>query len=372
MIRESALRGRQKRGPYGAAFHLYDDLSQVLHDMEDQYPEIAKVFSAGKSVQGRELWGIEITRNPGVKEMEPEMKYIGNIHGDEVIGRENLIRFVQYLCTQYGKTDLEGRRVTKLIDSTALYIIPSMNPDGFEAQQRTNMRGVDLNRDFPDQYRAPNKANFQPETAAIMNFSSQHNFIVSVNFHGGAVVVNYPYDGTTESVWGGLYSAAPDDELFIAISHAYADLHPTMRTEFPTGITNGAEWYVLYGGMQDWNYVYKGTFELTIELGPKTPLDTQLEGYYEDNLESMLYYLEVGHTGVRGVVRKNGQPVAATINIAGIDHPMQNDPVNGDYYRPLIEGNYVIKAKVGDQEQAKFVYIPQLGPYSFTTVNFNF
>jgi len=307
--------------------------------------------------------------------VEPELKYIGNIHGNEVIGRENLIRFVQYLCSNYGKMDTtEGSRVTTLIDNTAIFIIPSMNPDAFEAQQRPNIRGQDLNRDFPDQFRSPNKlTGFQLETVAIMNFSRAHNFILSINFHGGSMVVNYPWDGMSNSGgWSGTYSAAPDDELFVAISKAYADPHPRMREEFPTGITNGADWYALYGGMQDWNYVWQGTFELTVELGVKTPYDTALQGLFEDNLESMLAYLEVGHSGVRGIVRKDGKPVSAVISIAGIDHPMKNDPVNGDYYRPLTEGNYVIKAKVGNEEQAKFVYVPRLGPYSYTTTNFNF
>ena len=35
--------------------------------------------------------------------------------------------------------------------------------------------------------------------------------------------------------------------------------------EFPSGITNGAQWYPLYGGMQDWSYLAAGCMELTIE-----------------------------------------------------------------------------------------------------------
>lgn len=40
----------------------------------------------------------------------------------------------------------------------------------------------------------------------------------------------------------------------------------SLSEEFPGGITNGASWYPIYGGMQDWNYIHAGCFELTLEI----------------------------------------------------------------------------------------------------------
>lgn len=88
----------------------------------------------------------------------------------------------------------------------------------------------------------------------------------------------------------------------------------------------------------------------------KTPPASALEGFFEvrsilcrlavstgahrrqANKESMISFIEMAHTGVRGVVRKNGQPVAATISVDGIEHNMYTDPAKGDFYRPLTEG----------------------------------
>ena len=51
----------------------------------------------------------------------------------------------RYLC-ESRDTDLE---VSRLLDTTEIHLLPSVNPDGYEAERRTNMNDLDLNREFP-------------------------------------------------------------------------------------------------------------------------------------------------------------------------------------------------------------------------------
>ncbi len=66
----------------------------------------------------------------------------------------------------------------------------------------------------------------------------------------GAIVANYPWDGSTNPNTS--YSASPDDAAFRHLASVYANAHLDMHKsqEFPGGITNGAHWYPLSGGMQ--------------------------------------------------------------------------------------------------------------------------
>lgn len=153
-------RGAKREKIVDFTHHDYNAMTKILHTFATKYPSITKLHPLGESVQNRILWVLEISDNPGVHEPgEPEFKYIGNMHGNEVVSREILLHFIESLLDGYQRNDEE---ITNLIKNTRISIMPSMNPDGYEQAKtvprndegerctgvvgRRNANNTDLNR----------------------------------------------------------------------------------------------------------------------------------------------------------------------------------------------------------------------------------
>jgi hypothetical protein len=323
-------------------YHTYEEMRDELMQIAADHPSLCHLDSIGASFQGRGLWFMKISDNVNVEEAEPEIKYIAAMHGDEVVGKEMCMYLINYLVDNYGVLP----RVTDLVNNTEIWIMPSMNPDGTAAHTRYNAQGFDLNRNFPDRIDdSTNTVAGRPtEIQVVMNWAFQHSSILSANFHGGSLVANYAWDGNASG--SSIYTPTPEDALYVHLALAYSTHNlPMYNGSFPQGITNGADWYVIYGGMQDWNYVWMGDKELTLEISNiKWPDQSTLPGFWEDNRESMLSYMEEIHHGIKGVVTdaETGDPVPASVRLNNIVYDTYVDPDVGDYYRVLLPGTYTL------------------------------
>lgn len=248
-------------------YHHYDDMKHFLLKLKDDFQSLANVYTIGQSVNKRDLYVIRITSNiTDTYLSKPMFKYVANMHGNEAVGRELLLQLSHYLLHNYDKDD----RVKKLVDTTDIHIMPSANPDGFELAKesdcsgskvpsgRENAHGVDLNRNFPDQFVPLNGSSLtdgrEPETVSLMSWIVNNPFVLSANLHGGAIVASFPYDDSKFHKVSGYKSASPDDNLFQHLAKTYANAHPLMKKgnacsddDFPGGITNGAAWYDVTG-----------------------------------------------------------------------------------------------------------------------------
>ncbi|XP_072940410.1 carboxypeptidase E-like [Epargyreus clarus] len=395
--------------------HNNEELPLVLREVNERCPNITRFYTLSEpSVRNVPLYVIELSDSPGNHQpYKPEVKYVGNIHGNEVLGRELLLGLAHYLCEQYLNHD---RHIRALIHSTRIHLLPSMNPDGWQVSTdtggqdyligRANNHSVDLNRNFPDldaitfEYERQGISHnnhllrdltrlvspLEPETRAVMRWIMSVPFVLSAAMHGGDLVANYPYDESRSGALVSEYSASPDDDTFRDLAMTYANAHADMAsasragcnvyTADPTpfnfgkqgGVTNGAAWYSLKGGMQDFNYLATNAFEITLELGcRKYPLENELEKEWFRNRDALLAYIWKAHTGIKGIVSDDSgfiqDAIISVVNITGnVPRPIRHDVttgVYGDYYRLLTPGHYEVTARrEGYFPAARVVTVP--------------
>lgn len=357
--------------PTTLTYHSNKEIYEIFKQLHNQYPNLTKLDIIGKSVKGQELFVIVISKyptshQPGI----PEIKYIANMHGNEVTGRELLLEFAKVLLLNYGK----NRYITRLVDTTRIHIMPTMNPDGYDNSQmgvfninddgfingRENANNVDLNRNFPSRNSNYRNYRIQPETQAIIDWTLKNPFVMSANFHGGTRVVNYPFDDDENPYTDhGVFSKTNDHEIFVKLAYTYARSHNNMwkeggRCEDPSfndpsdtslGIVNGAEWYEVHGGMQDWNYNFANCFEVTVEVNCiKFPPQEHLIGIWNDNKYSLFSYLSQVHNTIHGFVfdEVTGKAIeGATIGINDMTKIIQTY-IYGDYWRLVNPGTYQV------------------------------
>ncbi|KAJ8373499.1 hypothetical protein SKAU_G00040790 [Synaphobranchus kaupii] len=371
-------------------YHNTVEVEQYLKAVNRNYSSLTHLHSIGKSVEGRDLWVLTLGKYPTEHRVGiPEFKYVGNMHGNEVVGRVVLLHLIELLTQGYHSDPL----VTRILNSTRVHILPSMNPDGFEASTRDcmysegrfNKHRVDLNRNFPDAFERDEEEQREAEVRAVMDWLSSEPFVLSANLHGGAVVASYPYDnsnGGGELQRGS--SVSPDNDVFVHLAKTYSFSHTLMHKEnncyeskdFKDGITNGFYWYPLSGGMQDYNYVWGQCLEITLELSCcKYPPESDLPGLWAANKPALLAYMQQVHLGVKGqVLDWAGAPVEnALVEVEGRRNlcPFRTDR-NGEYYRLLLPGNYTVKVTVPGQEpMTKTLSVPY-GPDGFSALTHDF
>ncbi|MHC1738181.1 MAG: M14 family zinc carboxypeptidase [Ignavibacteriaceae bacterium] len=357
-------------------YPTYDVYVQMLTQYEMLYPNICKIIDAGTTVQGRKILFAKISDNVNMNEDEPEFMFSSTIHGDETTGYVLMLRLIDSLLNSYG----ENSRITNIVNSMEIWINPNANPDGtyrngnntLSGARRYNANSVDLNRNFPDPADGlhPDGNAWQPEVTAMMNLAQQKNFVFSTNFHGGAEVVNYPWD-----TWSRLH---PDNGWFYNISRKYADtVHAHAPsgylTDLSNGITNGYAWYRITGGRQDYFTYYRRGREVTIEISEtKLPSASLLPSFWEYNKRSFLNWMEESLKGLRGVITNpQGAPVKAKITIQGHDFDNSeifSDSLSGNYHRFIAAGTYTVVISA-DSHHTKTYTNVTVGTGGVTTIN---
>jgi carboxypeptidase T len=295
--REQHLKEIKDQTPFvtpAGLYRTYEEMTVLLQSLATNHSEIMSLTSIGKTYEGRDLWLVKLSDNVSQDEDEPGVLLMGAHHGNEKPSYEVCLYFIQHMVEQYENSSLPEIRAA--LDSTQIYVIPMVNPDGVEAGTRKNRvpnhglfgfrkevtsLGVDLNRNygyrwfryfllFPfymsstSLYDGSNVYRGQlpfseNETQAIREFMQNHSITIALSYHTYGNLILYP--------WG--YTVVPpkDKPVFISISENISAINQYIFGQ-------SIDLYPTIGDTCDWMYGTYGVYAFTIELGDSyAPLD---------------------------------------------------------------------------------------------------
>lgn len=278
-------------GSMGGHLYYYELLDH-LDEMYNQFPNLitvkAPVDASITTIEGRPVFYVKISDNPTVNEPEPQMLYTAIHHAREPVSMHQLIFYMWYLLENYSSNPL----VQQIVNSTELYFIPCINPDGYIENEitdptgggmwRKNKRnnldgtfGVDLNRNYGYNWGYDNNGSSplgvdetyrgtgpfsEPETEMVKNFVNAHNFKIALNYHTFGNLLIYP--------WGYIQNLyTPDSALFVNYGSML-----TEQNRYTFGTANQTVGYVVNGSSDDWMYgeqtIKPKILAMTPEVGP--------------------------------------------------------------------------------------------------------
>ena len=336
------------------AYPTYEAYEAMMYQFGTDHPDKCEILTLGTLASGRKILVARL--NNGQPERKPKFLYTSTIHGDETTGWIMMLRLIDYLLENPDEPEVQN-----VMDNIDLFIGPLANPDGTYHGGNNNVNGawrynhtnlVDLNRNYPDPHSSqhPDGYDYQLETQWFMQLAEDYPFVMGANYHGGSEVMNYPWDNT--------HTLHADDDWYQLICREYADKcqewDSTYMDDLDNGITNGADWYMIGGGRQDYMNGYRQCREVTIECsGYKLVPGNLLPMFWNYNKESIFLFMNQCIYGVHGVVTDSltGEPLEATVTISGHDDQysfVESHLPVGDFHRPIKGGSYsVIVSKDG-------------------------
>lgn len=355
-------------------YHSLAEMEDILEDIANDHPDITELYSIGTTCQGRDIWCLEITDNPGVDEGEPGVFFMGLHHAREWPTLEICLHICNELTSGYGS----------FVNSNRIWVVPCVNPDGYYYchdqghDWRKNRRyfpeygtyGVDLNRNYagssngdpdgawgsvgtgsithyPDHevYCGPEPFS-EYETQAIRDIFLEYDIHATISWHTHGELVLWP--------WGYSYSTTPDNTYMKQVGEAMAQEITRQSGSGHYTPQQAANLYPTTGDTIDWAYGYshyilgRPTFAYTIEACSSFhPSAGVLDQVCDENFDGALVLLEEAEDIRDTVTRRVIPPV--------IDE-MEEPDIDGDYTVSWDEQN-------PDANPTKFQLDELIGPY---------
>ncbi len=323
--------GRVKDFPSGYAnYHNYAEATKEIDGLVAKYPDLLSKQVIGTSHEGRDILALKLSRNVAEDEAEPEVLFTAHQHAREHLTVEMALYLLGEFTSKYG-TD---PRITKVLDSREIWIVPDLNPDGGEydiatgsfRSWRKNRQpnagsssvGTDLNRNWDfkwgccggssgspssETYRGPSAAS-APEVKVVADFVRGRNvggsqqIKAAIDFHTYSELVLWPFGYTDDDTGPGM---TQDDH------DAYAAIGTSMAESNGYTPEQSSDLYITDGSIDDWLWGDQKVFAYTFEMYPASgnggfyPRDSVIPKETARNREAVLQLLETADCVYRAI-----------------------------------------------------------------------
>jgi hypothetical protein len=281
-------------------YHNYAEMTAVINQAVADHPNILSKTSIGNSYEGRQMVALKISDNVGTDENEPEVLFTAHQHAREHLTIEMALYILSEFTDKYGSDS----RITNLVNSREIWIVPDLNPDGGEwdirsgsyAGWRKNRQpnsgssnvGTDLNRNWPYQwgccggssgstssetYRGPS-AGSAPEVRNVINFVNSRvvggtqQIKTNIDFHTFSELVLWPFGYTYNDTAPGM--TAQDYQVFSTLGRQMAATNNYTPQQ-------ASDLYITDGSIDDWLWATHKVYSYTFEMYPSSG---GLSGFY--------------------------------------------------------------------------------------------
>ena len=341
--------------PADARYHNYTEMVDDIQAVAAAHPDIVRVFSIGKSYQGRDIWTAKISDNVTVDEAEPEIMFDALHHAREHLTVEQALYTLHMLVDGYADPASVEHRI---VDSREIFIIFEVNPDGgmydltctgsakppYCAWRKTRQPnsgskyvGTDPNRNYGYRWACCGGSSSNPaaltyhgsaawsskEVRVIRDFvnsrviNGRQQITAHVTFHTNGQLILWPYGYTKTDV--------PSD-MTVADHRAFVAMGKAMAARNGYTAMQSSSLYITDGDQIDWLYGAQRIFSFTWELYPTEKPTVWQDHYPPDeviatqtarNKAALLYLLDVGGCPWRsiGLAKTNCGPLYDDLEI---------------------------------------------------------
>ena len=384
-------------------YHSVEEIYGVL-DSLDQIEEISDYFhldTIGFSTQENiPIIAVRISDNAHVKEDEPRVLFIGQVHAEEILGVEIVMDLIDDLLFPDPSILSHMNVLKQYLD---IWLIPTANPEGLNVVHeeldysfRKNKRdlspegpfpnnvfdydpsigndidGVDLNRNFSfnwalgDTFLEPDNSDYashydyykgeepfsESEARAIRDLALENDFVFSIVWHSSRsgnlsekVFTSWKWEEVKESPDLGIMKSIAD--------HFAGNISTEDGTSTYLSVFSGSR----NGKLHDWFYRETGCMQYLVECGTSNlqPDSTLIENTIDRNKPAMIYLMDRAIGYYADAAQITGRVFDATTN-----QPLENVIIELEEHTGSI-----LKPRLTN-EFGRFRRILDVGSYNFS------